>query len=751
MLTREAWVASALLTALTLPLQALPLLATPGYDLGLLLAPAAAVAAVVVVQRRFRREGPPSDWWTLLGRCLAAAALPLAPLLVALVISAARGLICEPLREGALALSMASGAAFWAAALGSLAVALGGPGGRGASPPRLPSGPPRPRRAGRIAAAAAGAWIAWDLAYLLSEPPVFIFNPLIGYFAGPIYDTHIPLDRRFLWARLIDLSVALAFLRVAHWRLGRGSGWSALVVAGCAVLALALRPQLGIRPHRRQIEVALGSRLDTAHFRVHYDGRATPPAVLHELALDLEWHLERISALLAIELPPARVGCYIYPDAATKKYWMGAGATSIEDPIAGEIHVNLATPPHPVLAHELAHVLSAPLGLPGIGISRRFGLVEGLASALGDRPTDRLTLHQRAAALRRLGLMPDLERLLGATGFWSEAGPRAYPAMGSFVRWLLTVRGPELFGRAYPWGAIEETYGESLDHLVAQWWCFLDGVSLQMSDLRYAELLFARPSILRRRCAHAVARHEQQAGAHFRSGRFRAAARSTGRALVLSPGRPTARLTLGRCERRAGDRHAETTLRAIVAERSAPSQLREAARLELGDLHWTRSEPGPALRAWREVAAAPVSLGLRRAATIRLAAERFEPATLTSIAADSRVAEGGVIASALRGLDWRGAGATERAITALESALAGPELPAELRATTALALARSLSALGRFAEAGRALDSAAANATSSGEERVVANESERLSWLAASPSMAVDHFEHIDVKSDALR
>ena len=68
---------------------------------------------------------------------------------------------------------------------------------------------------------------------------------------------------------------------------------------------------------------------------------------------------------------------------------MGGRTTMVAKPWLHEIHIHPAHSPHPVLAHELAHVVAAPFGAPPLQLSARhgllvnMGLVEGLAE--GDR------------------------------------------------------------------------------------------------------------------------------------------------------------------------------------------------------------------------------------------------------------------------------------------------------------------------------------------------------------------------------
>src|SRR5690606_1785323 len=97
--------------------------------------------------------------------------------------------------------------------------------------------------------------------------------------------------------------------------------------------------------------------------------------------------------------------------------------------------------PHPVLRHELAHVVAGGFGDPIFGVSARgplglplwfnVGLLEGIAVA-ADWPGRRgegLTPHEAVRAMQELGFEPPIERLL-STGFFAFSSARSYPVAG---------------------------------------------------------------------------------------------------------------------------------------------------------------------------------------------------------------------------------------------------------------------------------------------------------------------------------
>jgi len=132
------------------------------------------------------------------------------------------------------------------------------------------------------------------------------------------------------------------------------------------------------------------------------------------------------------------------------------------------------------------------------------GLHEGIAVA-ADWDEGRLTPHQWSKAMRRLGVAPPIEKIMGAFGFWTELSSRSYTLAGSFVRFLVDTYGIETFKRVYPTGNFKKHYRKELKELVAEWEGFLDSVKLSKRDMAVAEYRFKRPTIFQQTCAHEVA------------------------------------------------------------------------------------------------------------------------------------------------------------------------------------------------------------------------------------------------------
>jgi len=455
------------------------------------------------------------------------------------------------------------------------------------------------------------AWAAWvalvvlvDVVWLVAHPPKFSYDPIIGFFPGPLYDTEIPLDRTLVLARagvVVQSLVALA-LSVLAWdghrlRLRRiGADWrgerAALVVLAVPLVAATVLQQvyaapLGIRIDRAYIQRTLGGRIDTAHVRMYYDRAALEPARAAALAAEHEARFAQLAEFFELA-PTRRIGSYVYASADQKKRLMGAGATSFEDALHDEFHINVSgEDPHPVLTHELAHIFAAQID-PWMPVSWKMGIHEGIAVAAewsDESARLEMTPHEACAAMDSLGLLPALESTLSAWGFWTQPGARAYTACGSFVRWLVDTRGMTRFKALWRRGDFTRAYGVPLADLTREWRREIRRVPPTPMQLRRAARLFASGSIFAARCAHEVAGLERAAAARGAAGDAAAAESLWAEVAALDPGDAGARVEWARARLRRGDATGAHALATAVAAEGAPHVADRAWRLA-GDAAW---------------------------------------------------------------------------------------------------------------------------------------------------------------------
>ncbi|HEY0838635.1 MAG TPA: hypothetical protein VGD74_00475, partial [Vulgatibacter sp.] len=472
---------------------------------------------------------------------------------------------------------------------------------------------------------------AWPLAF---GPQSFFYDHLAGFVPGPLYDEVVTIRTPLLAFRSLTLAWAGVVVGASAlcWKNGRLALPSlrpgAILLLAASVAAASIlgsrRNEDGWEQSAASIERALGARTEGGRCTVIHPREADRRRIARFVD-ECDARVGELEAFFGVEAPRPRV--FVYRSRGEKGRLVGAAGTQFAKPWLGQIHVDLRGFPHPILKHELAHLVSAPLGRAPFGVPGAFlgllpiqGLIEGAAVA-ADWPAGELSVHEEAKALRTLGLAPRLDRILSATGFWSEAAPRAYTYAGSVERWLVEQRGPEAFGRLYRDGDFEAAYGTPLAALVADWESFLDDLALPARARTLAERRFRRPAIFRRPCAREVAELAAEAGASLSAGDPARAAGIYSECHALDPGDPGHLRAEAAAWAKAGEPgRIEPLLSALDGHRSGSDALTATMQALLGDALAVSGSLEEARGAWRRAESVEADEAALRSLAVKLEA-----------------------------------------------------------------------------------------------------------------------------------
>jgi len=563
-----AWIL--ITTAFAIGLGFLPLFGVLGFELAVATALLAAILGVDVGARLARElqtmpaPGVTRAAWpgrTVAGGAAAAAALAAAVMLIPAVISAARGLwlpTCD------WSFGLASYAAL-PLATAALAGATGHLMGVLAGPRRVVA--PLCAQLVVMGVAAAALWRFY------AAPAVFTYNAILGYFPGNLYDEHVTLGAPLAWSRLeqalwvvalgglaaalVDVPAYRARARRARRPAPRRTG-PVLAAIAAAACALALRwngGALGYAVDAEDIEDALGGRLETPHFVIHYARTTAIEAEIALIAADHELRLAQVATQIGV-WPARKIRSFYFADREQKARLMGARDVEMAKPWRGEIYLDHRSYPHGSLRHEIAHAVAAEFGDPLFGVAARTvlgvpvmispGLVEGLAVAL-DWPAgyDRPNPHESVRALQELGAVPRLRELFGLS-FFTVSSAKSYTTAGSFLRFLLDRHGPARLRELYRTGGdFEKVYGVSRGQLEAEWRAVIATIVLPAPAVESSKERFRSGSVFARPCPHAIAARRERAVRALAEGDRAGAIALLRRVCKDAPEEPRYRLELG--------------------------------------------------------------------------------------------------------------------------------------------------------------------------------------------------------------
>jgi tetratricopeptide (TPR) repeat protein len=393
--------------------------------------------------------------------------------------------------------------------------------------------PERRRLAALLPFAVLALSVLLSLIHFYRSPAVFSYNPFAGYFPGNLYDEDIDLRAPFYWARLFQLVCVAAgcallglLLDVPGLRLcraprpqrsRRSPGLALALSLGGALWLWHHSGALGFSVSVDDVEEALSGRYESEHFILRFppDQQTARDAPL--IAEDHEFRRAQLVRDFGVD-PPGKITSFYFDSAEQKFRLMGARNVYMAKPWRNEVYINQQAFPHPVLRHEIGHVMAGSFGDPwfhvaarrllGIPLFFNVGLIEGIAVA-GDWPDhfDKvLTPHQSVKALGSLGMRPPVERLF-SPGFLEFSSARSYTVAGSYLRFLIDRFGIDRVKVLYHSGGdFESAFGRSQTQVSAEWQQLIDETEVPEEAILAIEERFRSPGIFKRPCPHALAR-----------------------------------------------------------------------------------------------------------------------------------------------------------------------------------------------------------------------------------------------------
>jgi hypothetical protein len=453
-----------------------------------------------------------------------------------------------------------------------------------------------------LAVAGPMAGIAVSVARFYGSPMIFSYDPFFGYFSGTLYDTVVDV-RTELWTYRAGSLCTLAGTTLVASALTRSEDGTLAIlprrgaslgrfVAGMALLVASLGmtaegPGLGHWQTASSIASALGGRTSGPRCTViHPDSMLADRAAL--LLRDCEDELGADERRLGARLD-SRLTAYVFADAEQKRRLMGAAETSIAKPWRREVYVQDAGYPHPVLGHEIAHVVAGTFARGPFRVAGRFGglvpdpgLIEGIAVATSP-DDDELTDAEWARAMLDLGVLPE-PRDLFSLGFLGLNADKSYTVAGAFVGWVIGRWGNSVVRAWYGGASLDGLLGESWRAIGEEFREWLRARSMPPQATTYARARFERPSVWARTCPHVVDALDRDADRCRDEHRFGRATDLYARALDRDPHDWHARLDRARIDLRYGDEtRGREELARIANDEATPRSWRDRAEEAIAD------------------------------------------------------------------------------------------------------------------------------------------------------------------------
>ena len=308
------------------------------------------------------------------------------------------------------------------------------------------------------------AIIILNLWELYSNPQIYSFNPLFGFYPGVIYDEYLPLNAKHIIYRLSNLiffMLPILFFRLSSISTQYKSLMKAVFLI-VGIIFFLMSPIFGFSTSTSNLEKYLSHKVSTAHFDIY----TAPNSISGDEQIFIqnlhEQYFNELSSYFNVA-PSRKIKSYIFPNSEIKYQLIGAGNADIARIWSDEIFLTVDDYSSS-LKHETAHIFSGYFGSGFLRLpsSLNYSLIEGTAAA-----ADGMVADEEIDSLTRIYLSSNksfsVNRMFNGINFFSSNTLGAYAASGSFIKYMIDSFGVEKFKSWYRSGYSTANYPRSIE------------------------------------------------------------------------------------------------------------------------------------------------------------------------------------------------------------------------------------------------------------------------------------------------
>ncbi len=331
-----------------------------------------------------------------------------------------------------------------------------------------------------------------NAAEIYFNPQIYIYNILIGYFPGTIYDELILITPKLVIYRL-SIAIFSIFITIGFIKIKRNYRFTIFLFYTSLIIYILLKPFWGLSSTLEETTKILNQSINTTHFNIHYAANLSKNEK-NRIAILHEYYYERISKLLKIKLKK-RVDSFIYANIEQKGTLFGSMAADVSKPWLYQIYLEHGSVDFN-LQHELVHSFTGEFGVTPLKLAKDFNaaLIEGFATAIDDSLSNN-NIHYLADLALNYNNMFDINLLFSNTSFFSNYSNFSYIVAGSFIKYLMSKYGIERVIKFYRNNNSYKSFNKNIYQVTEDYKTYLNDCSFEY-NMNKAKFYFGfKPSI----------------------------------------------------------------------------------------------------------------------------------------------------------------------------------------------------------------------------------------------------------------
>ena len=367
------------------------------------------------------------------------------------------------------------------------------------------------------------------------NPQVYVYNPIIGFFPGTVYDEGIAITWKLVLYRFFNFlyfGMALFYaVKILKKKKKNRKLFFLNYLLLFPILFYFFSPELGYSTTVDSLTKNLNKSIETNHFIVHFDKRIADKKI-KLIVLNHEYYYDVLTKYFKCR-PDEKINSFVFYNSNQKGKLFGSKNADVAKPWLNQIYISLDSWDN-TLKHELAHCFSSVFGAGIFKLASGWNpaLIEGIAVAATGQ-YDENTVHFMAALAYNSGYKVDMNYLFTKIGFYNRASTLSYIFAGSFIQYLIDNYGIEKFKKYYASGDFTDIYSYQLNKVFKNYYEYLTNTGFDFS-VDEAHYYFGRKSIFQKVCPRAISEFLNEGWEQFNNYNFSGARYSFSKVLQLT-------------------------------------------------------------------------------------------------------------------------------------------------------------------------------------------------------------------------
>ncbi len=352
--------------------------------------------------------------------------------------------------------------------------------------------------------------IIYSLVEYYFEPQLFLFNPLVIYFPGLVYNEIFSIDHRIL---LYTTGLLLAsflillpkILEEKNKKIFELSNYHFYVpVILIFSFLFIFSDEMGLSTSQQFLKSKFPERIIEQDFEIFIQDKNITDAQKKLLEYKTQFHLNQLEKIFGYKT--SKIQIFIFDSDTSKKQLLGDEVADFTKPWLKQIFVTQNSFDQ-TIKHELAHIFlgERTKNLFKVAAGFNLGLIEGGAMAIEWDWLEN-TPDYYAAMIRNYSPELDFEQFFNSYSFATQKSSLSYIISGSFSNYLIKKYGLEKFLKFYSDGNFFKVYNSDLKTELNDFQKILNRYEFNVYDSLKVKVLFGGQTLFERKCPRAINR-----------------------------------------------------------------------------------------------------------------------------------------------------------------------------------------------------------------------------------------------------